>query len=71
MKLTIGHMYPDLLNLYGDRGNIIALKKRCEWRKIDVEIKEIKAGINENFADIDLLFFGGGSDREQKIVSED
>jgi CobQ-like glutamine amidotransferase family enzyme len=71
MKLIIGHMYPELLNLYGDRGNIITLKKRCEWRKIDVEIRNIKIGENEDFKDIDLLFLGGGSDKEQKVVSED
>ncbi|MGB9780418.1 type 1 glutamine amidotransferase [Caldanaerobacter sp.] len=71
MKLVIGYMYPELLNLYGDRGNIIALKKRCEWRKIDVEIREIKVGADENFKDIDLLFLGGGADKDQKVVSED
>lgn len=71
MKLVVGHMYPDLLNLYGDIGNIIALKKRCEWRKIEIEIKSITLAYTENFTDIDLLFLGGGSDREQKIVSDD
>lgn len=71
MKLIIGHMYPDLLNLYGDRGNIITLKKRCEWRGIDAEIKSITIDTNTDFTDIDILFLGGGSDREQKIVSDD
>ena len=37
MKLTIGHLYPDLLNLYGDRGNIQCLMKRCQWRGIEAE----------------------------------
>jgi hypothetical protein len=71
MKLTIGHMYPDLLNLYGDRGNILTLIRRCEWRGIDVEVKSITIDINTNFTDINILFLGGGSDREQKIVSDD
>lgn len=71
MKLIIGHMYPDLLNLYGDRGNILTLKRRCEWRGIDIEIKSITVDTPTNFTDIDILFLGGGSDREQKIVSED
>ncbi|EMT39661.1 hypothetical protein SAMN04244560_00740 [Thermoanaerobacter thermohydrosulfuricus] len=71
MKLVVGHMYPDLLNLYGDIGNIVALKKRCEWRKIEIEIKPITLDYTEEFTDIDLLFLGGGSDREQKIVSDD
>ncbi|QSZ27375.1 glutamine amidotransferase [Aceticella autotrophica] len=71
MKLTIGHMYPDLLNLYGDRGNILTLIRRCEWRGIDIEVKSITIDINTNFTDINILFLGGGSDREQKIVSDD
>lgn len=71
MKLIIGHMYPDLLNLYGDRGNIITLKRRCEWRGIDTEIKSITIDTKTDFTDIDILFLGGGSDREQKIVSDD
>ena len=37
MKITIGHLYPDLLNLYGDRGNIQCLMKRCQWRGIEAE----------------------------------
>ena len=37
MKLTIGHLYPDLLNLYGDRGNIQCLMRRCQWRGIEAE----------------------------------
>ena len=37
MKITIGHLYPDLLNLYGDRGNIACLMKRCIWRGIEAE----------------------------------
>lgn len=71
MKITIGHMYPDLLNLYGDRGNILALAYRLKARNIGYEIKEIKVGQKINFDDIDILFLGGGSDREQKIVAED
>ena len=42
MKLTIGHLYPDLLNLYGDRGNIQCMKKRCEWRGIEAEVREFQ-----------------------------
>ncbi|MDK2809518.1 MAG: hypothetical protein PWR27_227 [Petroclostridium sp.] len=67
-KLTIGHLYPDLLNLYGDRGNIIAMKKRCEWRGIDVEIKEFKLHDDIDFGTLNIVFLGGGSDREQLLV---
>ena len=44
IHITIGHLYPDLLNLYGDRGNTIALVKRCEWRGIDAQLIDLGAG---------------------------
>lgn len=70
MKLTIGHLYPDLLNLYGDRGNIISIKKRCQWRNIDVEVKQFKLEDNIDFSKLDIVFIGGGSDREQLLVGK-
>ncbi|MBE7042339.1 MAG: glutamine amidotransferase [Ruminococcaceae bacterium] len=66
--ITIGHLYPDLLNLYGDKGNIAALQKRLEWRNISVEIKEFCVNDTIDFSALDLVFLGGGSDREQQIV---
>ena len=68
MKITIGHFYPDLLNLYGDRGNILAIKKRCEWRGIETEVKEFSIDDEVDFSGLDIVFLGGGSDREQLIV---
>ena len=68
MKLTIGHLYPDLLNLYGDRGNIQCMKKRCEWRGIEAEVREFQLADPVDFTDLDLVLLGGGSDREQMIV---
>ncbi len=71
-KLTIGWLYPDLMNTYGDRGNIITLQKRCEWRGIDVEIKNLDLGFSiKDLKSCDLLFMGGAQDRQQKIVSDD
>lgn len=70
MKITIGHLYPDLLNLYGDRGNIQCLKKRCEWRGIEAEVREFEMEDSINFDELDIVLLGGGSDREQKIVCE-
>ena len=67
MNITIGHLYPDLLNLYGDRGNIQCLKKRCEWRGIRAEVKEFRSGDKVDFQDLDIVLLGGGSDREQMI----
>ncbi len=69
MKLKIAHLYPDLLNLYGDMGNITTIKKRCEWRGIDVQADSICGG-KIDFTSYDLVFLGGGSDREQLLVRD-
>lgn len=71
MHITIGHLYPDLLNLYGDRGNTIALSRRCEWRGIDARIVDIGAGQDADFGDIDLFFIGGGQDFDQRTLLAD
>lgn len=70
-ELNICHLYPDLLNLYGDRGNIIALKKRCEWRGIIANIHNVS--LNEKFdaEQYDIVFLGGGQDYEQEIIQND
>lgn len=71
-KLKIGWLYPELMSTYGDRGNIIVLQKRCEWRGIKVEIKRLDVGFNQKLlATCDLLFMGGAQDRQQQIVAED
>src|SRR3989337_1086802 len=71
MKLTIGYLYGDLMNIYGDTGNIIALKKRAYWRSIDVKVKNISIKDKLSKGDIDLFFFGGGQDQAQNLVSQD
>lgn len=68
MKITIGHLYPDLLNLYGDRGNIACMMQRCKWRGIDAETMEFNTGDEIDFSKLDIVLLGGGSDREQAIV---
>lgn len=70
MKLTIGHLYPDLLNLYGDRGNIQCLMKRCLWREIEAETIAFELDDNIDFSNLDIVLLGGGSDREQMLVCE-
>ena len=70
MKIKIAHIYPELLNLYGDTGNIASLKKRMEWRNIEAEVKEYKINDTIDFDNIDILFIGGGSDKEQLTVCE-
>ncbi len=69
--LKVCHLYPDLLNLYGDRGNVIAFLQRCRWRGIAVELIEVNLGDEIDFEDVDFLFLGGGSDREQNIIAAD
>lgn len=71
MKLTIGYLYADLMNIYGDTGNIIAITKRCQWRGIEVEVKNISVGDRLNVGEVDLFFFGGGQDVQQNTVSAD
>ena len=68
-KLKLAHLYPKLLNIYGDIGNIITLKKRCEWRGIELEIDEINIG--DTIGEHDIYFIGGGQDREQIEVSKE
>ncbi len=69
MNIKIMHLYPDLLNLYGDRGNIECLRKRLIWRGIDAEVVTHTCDDTSfDITDVDIIFLGGGSDREQKIV---
>ena len=69
LKISIAHLYPKLLNLYGDIGNIITLKKRCEWRDIDIEYEEINMG--DKLKEHDIYFVGGGQDKQQEEVAEE
>lgn len=67
--LKIAHLYPKLLNIYGDGGNVLTLKKRCEWRGIDVVIDEINVG--DSICEHDIYFIGGGQDLQQIEVSKE
>jgi CobQ-like glutamine amidotransferase family enzyme len=69
--LRIVHLYPDLMSVYGDRGNVLTLKRRAEWRGIPVTVRELSLGDSLDPAEADLIFFGGGQDREQEVVSPD
>ncbi|MEK7119869.1 MAG: cobalamin biosynthesis protein CobQ [Patescibacteria group bacterium] len=72
MKLTIAWLYPDLMSTYGDRGNIIVLQKRCQWRGISVKVEEITLESRlSNLEHCDFIFMGGAQDRQQKIVGKD
>lgn len=71
-KLNIAWLYPDLMSTYGDRGNVICLQKRCQWRGIEAEIIPISLNLNNaKLASSDLIFMGGAQDRQQSIAGED
>lgn len=70
-SLRLAHLYPTLMNLYGDRGNIYCLRHRCESRGIDLEVNEVGLGDSFDAGSYDLIFMGGGQDREQRRISED
>lgn len=70
-KVKLFHLYPDAMNLYGDLGNVIAIKKRCEWRGLEFEAVNVKIGDKVDFNDADIIFMGGGQDRGQTTVAAD
>ena len=71
LKLTIHHLYADMMNLYGDRGNVISIMKRCEWRGVPVEVVDVGLGESIEPTGCDLFLFGGGQDREQALLAGD
>jgi CobQ-like glutamine amidotransferase family enzyme len=71
MELRICHLYPDLLNLYGDRGNIATLARRLQWRGIAVRVVEARLGDAVDPDASDLYFMGGGEDRQQRLAAPD
>ncbi len=70
MKITIAHLYPDMLNLYGDSGNIAVLKHRLEARGIDADVKTYAIDDDIDFENTDIIFIGGGGEREQLAVAK-
>jgi len=68
---TIGWLYPDLMNIYGDRGNVVTLCQRARWRGLDVRVLELGKGYARAMDEVDVFFFGGGQDREQALVYDD
>ena len=71
MELNICHLYPDILNLYGDRGNILCMENRLRWRGIDVKTTGVSIGEKLKASDYDLIFVGGGQDFEQEVLLAD
>ena len=72
MELSIGWLYPNLMSTYGDRGNVICLQRRCQWRDIEVTIVRLDRETDpEKFEGVDIIVGGGAQDRQQEIVMRD
>jgi len=71
VKFTVGWLYPDLMNIYGDRGNILTLLQRAKWRGLEAHLLQLGRGSTTEMDEVDVFFFGGGQDREQALVYED
>lgn len=69
MNFRIGHLLPELMNIYADRGNAECLAQRCRWRGMDAEIVPLFAGLSFGPADVDIILIGGGQDRQQVLAS--
>jgi len=70
-RLTIVHLYPVEMNIYGDRGNVLTLRRRLEWRGFEPEVEEVGVGDPFDLRAADVIFAGGGQDRGQVAVGED
>jgi CobQ-like glutamine amidotransferase family enzyme len=71
MELRVLALYPDQMNIYADRGNILFLRRRCEWRGIGFAYAGAGAGEAVDPAAHDLIYIGGGQDRDQRAVAAD
>jgi lipid II isoglutaminyl synthase (glutamine-hydrolysing) len=71
MKLRVCALYPDLMNIYADRGNMLMLQRRCEWRGIGFELAGAGLGESVDADAHELFYMGGGQDRDQQLVAHD
>jgi hypothetical protein len=69
VRLVVGHLFPDYLNIYADRGNIAVLARRAAWRGHELEVRALGAGDVLRAGDHDLFYIGGGQDREQELIA--
>ncbi len=70
-QLRLAHLYPDVMNIYGDRGNVIAVQYRCEAREVALEVVDVNIGDPFEAVEFDLVLIGGGQDREQRRIADD
>jgi CobQ-like glutamine amidotransferase family enzyme len=71
VKIRVVHLYADYLNIYADRGNIAVLARRAEWRGHELDVANVSIGDSLDPGGCDLLYIGGGQDREQALVAAD
>ncbi len=69
--LTVCALYPDLMNIYADRGNLLLLERRCQWRGIGFELRSSSIGDRLDPEEADLFYMGGGQDRDQERCAVD
>ncbi|MEW6308385.1 MAG: glutamine amidotransferase [Bacillota bacterium] len=70
-RIIVCHLYPDFMNLYGDRGNVIVLQRRCQWHGLEPELVERSLADRGGFSGYDIIFMGGGQDKEQRAICAD
>jgi CobQ-like glutamine amidotransferase family enzyme len=68
-RIVVGHLFPDYLNIYADRGNIAVLERRAAWRGYELEVRPLGAGAELRSGEHDLFYVGGGQDREQALIA--
>ncbi|MEP7189743.1 MAG: glutamine amidotransferase, partial [Roseiflexaceae bacterium] len=70
-RLRLAHLYPEQMNIYGDRGNILTLTQRCAWRGVAVDLLPVGVGDDVDWSAVDIAFFGGGQDSGQALIAAD
>jgi CobQ-like glutamine amidotransferase family enzyme len=71
MRVVVAHLYPELMGIYGDRGNVLALARRASWHGHEVAVRHLLRGERPDLTAVDVLVLGGGQDKEQALVCED
>ena len=71
MRIRVAHLYPEYLNIYADRGNIAVLESRARWRGVELDVEQVSLGDELRPGAHDLLYIGGGQDREQALIAPD
>ncbi len=69
IKIRIGHLLPELMNIYADRGNVECIQRRFQWRGFEVSVLPLTADRPFTPADVDVILIGGGQDRQQRLAS--